>query len=81
MAFPSRDEFVKFLNDKKIRACEACGVSSWMVPTEEGGLVAYVPSATNVMPTPSIPSGVAVCSNCGNVRFHAFAIVKPGSTS
>jgi hypothetical protein len=79
VAFPTRDEFIKFLNDKQTRSCEACGVNNWIVPTESGGLVAYVPTATNIMPTPSIPCGVAVCSNCGNIRLHAFAVVKPGS--
>jgi hypothetical protein len=42
MAFPSRDEFIKFLNDKKIRSCEACGVDQWIRSSAYGAQVQCV---------------------------------------
>jgi hypothetical protein len=78
---PTRDEFVSFMSKRGIKAaCEVCNQNNWGIPDEGQGLVVSLPvrqSGGNlVLPGPSIDAVVMICSNCGNIRFHASGIVE-----
>jgi hypothetical protein len=80
---PTRQEFIDFLNNKQINyACEVCGITpTWVVP-EGKEMFAGIPVLQTGgfhIPPPSIPAAIAICNNCGNIRSHALAIVKPSA--
>lgn len=78
---PTRDEFIDFLNRKvPNKVCELCGQNSWAIPVADEfviGIPIHQQGSTVRIPSPSIPAVIAVCTNCGNIRIHAMAIVKP----
>ena len=82
MAEPTRAEFLQFIQAKRLNVvCEVCGQNNWSIPERDGGLLVAIPIAPSggnfVIPPPSIGAALMVCSNCGNIRMHAMAIVKP----
>ena len=80
---PTRQNFIDFLNAKKINyVCEVCGVTpTWIVPDGKEMFVGLPILQTDTfnIPAPSIPVAIAICNNCGNVRNHAVAIIKPSA--
>lgn len=81
MATTIRDKFVAFLNTKKTNPiCERCGHNDWAIP-EDDAVLMRLPimeqGGSFSLPGPAIPALVMICNNCGNMRFHAAAIVDP----
>ena len=78
---PTRDEVIDFINRKVTnKFCELCGTNNWAVPQASDGLLIASPILQQggfSIPPPSIPAAITVCTNCGNIRMHALAIVKP----
>ena len=57
----------------KVRSptCEVCQTNNWGVADHPVGLNLTDLSGNVVIPAPQIPAAALICSNCGNVRFHA----------
>jgi hypothetical protein len=77
---PTRQEYIDFINRKvSNKFCELCGENSWAIPadTEMAVALPILQQGSFSIPPPSIPAMITVCTNCGNIRMHAMAIVKP----
>jgi len=85
MAKLTQKQVFEKLQAKGARAvCEVCGQNKWTVPDLDGaaGIVALsmqttVSSGSVILGGESIPAVMNVCTNCGNVRFHAVGIIAP----
>lgn len=73
--------FSKFLNRKGVQlVCEVCSSSQWSMADANAGLSLALPVHQEGVPltrTAMVPAYALICQNCGNIRFHAAAIVDP----
>lgn len=56
-----------------LKVCEACGHGNFTMADE--AIQLSVAARSNHFAGRSIPSVAIICSNCGNVRFHALGVL------
>jgi ribosomal protein L37E len=85
MADTVRRKLADFLTKQKVNAnCEACGHNAWGIPDDDAAtmrLPVAQPGGAVAIPGPAIPAYVVICNHCGNLRFHAVAVVDPAAMS
>lgn len=80
MADTIRPKLIKFLQSRGTNPlCAACGKNDWAIPEDEAAIVRIpvLEKGGFSFPGPAIPAAVMICNNCGNIRFHAAAMVDP----
>jgi hypothetical protein len=84
------DDVFQYLKEHGARTeCEVCGQNSWSTVSRVSGLAGgddYLPLKTTFTVSshprytnsgPGMTAYVFLCTNCGNLRFHARAVVNP----
>lgn len=72
------------LEKKAIRQCEACGGLDWVIPSDDNisdvSIICDLhirQSKVVMLPSPSVPTIVVACTNCGYIRLFALNMIQP----